>query len=172
MQQQRKLAIVFAFDKFQPYLIRNKVIVYTNHLRIKYLMAKKDAKPRLIRWVLLLQEFDVDIRGKKQTKNLVADYLSRLELSEYEVQQEVKINDAFLDEQLLAMSHSNYAPWFADIVNYLATKMIPLELSSQQKKKFFSKVKHYYWKDPILYKHYADQIVRRCIPNEETLSLP
>ena len=59
------LAVVFAFDKFRPYVIGNKTIVYTDHAAIRYLMNKKDAKPRLIRWVLLLQEFDVEIRDKK-----------------------------------------------------------------------------------------------------------
>ena len=48
------LAIVFTFDKFRPYLIGKKVIVHTDHSAIKYLMTKKDAKPRLIWWVLLL----------------------------------------------------------------------------------------------------------------------
>ena len=59
------LAIVFAFDKFQWYLIRNRVIVHIDHFAIKYLMSKKDNKPRLIRWVLLLQEFDLEIKDKK-----------------------------------------------------------------------------------------------------------
>ena len=76
------LTVVFAFDKFRPYLIGSKVIVFTNHPTIKCLMTKKDVKPRLIRWVLLLQEFDVEIRDKKGSKNMVADHLSRLETPE------------------------------------------------------------------------------------------
>ena len=76
------LVIVFAFDKFRPYLIGNKTIVFTNHFAIKYFMTKKDAKPRLFQWVLLFQEFEVEIRDKKGSKNMVADHLSRLEISE------------------------------------------------------------------------------------------
>ena len=67
--ENKLLAIVFAFEKFRPYLIGNKVIVFTDHLAIKYLMEKKNAKPRLICWVLLLQEFDLEIREKKWHQN-------------------------------------------------------------------------------------------------------
>ena len=85
------LAIVFSFDKFRPYLIGNKVIVHTDHLTIKYLMTKKDSKPRLIWWVLLLQEFDLEIKDNKGTENLVVDRLSRLE----GLRDEVQVNDDF-----------------------------------------------------------------------------
>ena len=93
------LAIVFAFDKFRPYLIGNKVVVHTDHSAIKYLMTKKDAKPRLIRWVLLLQEFDVEIKDKKGTENLVADHLSRLEGASDDIQ----VTDGFPDERILSI---------------------------------------------------------------------
>ena len=103
---------MFVFDKFRSYLIGNRVIVYTDHSAIKYLMTKKDAKPRLIRWVLLLQEFDLEIKNKKGTKNLVANHLSRLKGPSKEIQ----INDDFPDEQLLAIEDKKPVPWFADLV--------------------------------------------------------
>ena len=74
--------------------------MHTDHSAIKYLMDKKDAKPRLIKWVLMLQEFDLEIKDKKGIENLVADHLSRLEGPI----NDVHINDNFPDEQLLAMS--------------------------------------------------------------------
>jgi hypothetical protein len=65
------LEVVFAFEKFRSYIVNLMVIVYTNHAAIKYLLYKKDAKPRLIRWILLLEEFDVEIRDKKGVANVV-----------------------------------------------------------------------------------------------------
>ena len=128
------MAIVFVFDKFRPYLISNRVIVHTYHSIIKYLMTKKDVKPRLIRWVLLLQEFDLEIKDKKGTENIVPYHLSRLEGPSKEIQ----INDEFPDEQLLAIEDKELVPWFADFVNYLVGRVLPLEFSYQQKKRFFA----------------------------------
>jgi hypothetical protein len=64
------LAVVFSFEKFRSYILNSKVIVYTDHAAIKYLLGKKDAKPRLIRWILLRQEFNVEIRDNKGVKRL------------------------------------------------------------------------------------------------------
>ena len=161
------LAIVFAFDKFRPYLIGNKVVVHTDHSAIKYLMTKKDAKPRLIRWVLLLQEFGVEIKDKKGTENLVADHLSRLEGA----RDDVPVNDEFPDEKLFAIEDKREVPWFADYVNYLVAKVIPPEFNYQKKKRFFAHLKHYYWEEPILYRHCDDQVIRRCVPEDEMPSI-
>ncbi|CAN6586168.1 unnamed protein product [Malus baccata var. baccata] len=123
------LAVVFALDKFRSYLLGTKVIIYTDHAALKYLLTKKEAKPRLIRWMLLLQEFDLEIRDKKGIENVVADHLSRL-VHEEDV---VPIPETFPDEQLMSIEVS--MPWYADLVNYLASKVIPREFNKNQRDK-------------------------------------
>ncbi|GJZ39694.1 hypothetical protein Tco_0586257 [Tanacetum coccineum] len=105
-------------------------------------------KARLMRWILLLQEFDVEIRDKKGAENLAADHLTRLE-----------------------NPHQNDTPWFADFANYHAGNFIVKGMSSQQKNKFFKDVKHYFWDDPFLFKICTDQVIRRCVSGQEAFDI-
>ncbi|KAH9722991.1 hypothetical protein KPL70_006933 [Citrus sinensis] len=164
--EKEMLAVVFALDKFRSYLIGCKVIIFTDHAALKYLFTKKDAKARLIRWVLLLQEFDIEFRDKKGSENVVADHLSRLDLKF--IPESLPLNESFPDEQLMSV---NVVPWFADIVNYLATGQIPEHWTKQDRTKFLSKVKDFFWDDPYLFKYCADQIIRRCVPDNEIQSV-
>ena len=111
------LPIVFACEKFRPYILGSHVIVHRDHAAIKYLMSKKEAKPRLIRWVLLLQEFDLEIKDKRGCDNVIADQLSRVEKNKAE-EEEAGLTENFPDEQLFQLSFQ--LPWYVDIVNYLA----------------------------------------------------
>ncbi|GJX86389.1 reverse transcriptase domain-containing protein [Tanacetum coccineum] len=119
------LAVVYAFEKFRSYLVMSKSIVYTDHSAIKYLFAKKDAKARLMRWILLLQEFDIEIRDKKGAENLAADHLSRLENPHQNKLENKEINEAFPLETLGSVALQDQStPWFADFANYHAGKFV------------------------------------------------
>ncbi|GKE25884.1 reverse transcriptase domain-containing protein, partial [Tanacetum coccineum] len=132
--EKEMLAVVYAFEKFRPYLVLSKSIVYTDHSALKYLMNKQDAKPRLLRWVLLLQEFDITIRDKKGSENLAADHLSRLENPHKDVLENKDINENFPLETLGVIS-SESTPWFADYANFHAGNFIIKGMTTQQKKK-------------------------------------
>jgi len=131
------LAIVYALEKFRPYLIGSKVIIYTDHAAIKYLLSKPDSKPQLIRWVLLLQEFDLEIRDKKGSENVIAYHLSRLVNDEVTCK-EREICETFCDESLMLIQQR---PWFADMANFKAASVLPKDLSWQQKKKILHDAK-------------------------------
>ncbi|XP_021992121.1 uncharacterized protein LOC110888932 [Helianthus annuus] len=160
------LAVVYALDKFRPYICGSKVIVFSDHSAIRYLMEKKDAKPRLIRWILLLQEFDLEIRDKKGSENVVADHLLRV-VNEIEGT-EHDILETFPDEHLLTIDTQ---PWFANFANYAHSGIIPDHWSRSRKAHFLSQAKQYIWDEPDLFKVGANQIIRKCVEDEEIPSV-
>ncbi|GJY52019.1 reverse transcriptase domain-containing protein [Tanacetum coccineum] len=166
--EKEMLAVVYAFEKFRSYLVMNKCTVYTDHSALKYLFAKKDSKARLLRWVLLLQEFDFDVVDTKGAENLAADHLSRLENPHENELDPKEINEKFPLETLSLITVLDAStPWFADIANYHAGNFVIKGMSTQQKRKFFKDVKHYFWEDPFLFKICADQVIRRCVFGKE-----
>nr|GFA16774.1 reverse transcriptase domain-containing protein [Tanacetum cinerariifolium] len=124
--EKEMLAVVYAFEKFWSYLIMNKSIVYTDHSALKYLFAKKDSKARLLRWVLLLQEFTFKVIDTKGAENLAADHVSRLENPHQNVLNPKEINESFPLETLNLVSTrgNSSTSWFADFANYHARNFV------------------------------------------------
>ena len=104
---------------FVVVLVGAKVIVYTDHLALKYLLTKEDVKPQLIHWIMLLQEFDLEIRDKKGVDNCVADHLSSMQVQGLDL----PINDYLRDDTLLKVTTSS--PWYANLLNFMVTGYIP-----------------------------------------------
>ncbi|XP_038685730.1 uncharacterized protein LOC119985512 [Tripterygium wilfordii] len=142
-----------------------KVIVFSDHAALKYLLTKKDAKPRLIRWMLLLQEFDIEIKDKKGCENVVADHLSRMTHTQTWEGEVLPLQEQFSDEQIFAMQVAD--PWYADIINYVVTKKISADFTRAQKDRLVTMAKYYVWDDPYLWKQCPDQVIRRCVPESE-----
>ena len=129
------LAVVYALDKFRAYFVGSDIIIFTDHSTLKYLLTKQNAKARLIRWVLLLQEFNLQIKDKKGLKTVVSDHLSRLTIAHNT--HNPPINDEFPEESLLLVENS---PWYAHIANYLATGEVLADWKAQDRKFFFAKI--------------------------------
>ncbi|XP_042987234.1 uncharacterized protein LOC122315423, partial [Carya illinoinensis] len=123
---------------------------------------RREGKP----FVIYYTKFDITIKDKKGVKNVVADHLSRLTFED--TSDHLPNRDDFPDEHLLSITS---LPWFAHIVNYLAAGEIPVDWSAQDKRKFITEVRNFYWDDPFLFKYCPDQILRRCIPDEEIASV-
>nr|GEY17604.1 reverse transcriptase domain-containing protein [Tanacetum cinerariifolium] len=128
--EKEMLAVVYAFEKFRPYLVLSKSVVYTDHSALKYILSKKNSKPSLIRLVLLLQEFDIIIHDKKGTENLAANHLSRLENPHKDVFENKDINENFPLETLGKIS-SGSTPLFAEFANFHARNFIVKGMASQ-----------------------------------------
>nr|GEV07259.1 reverse transcriptase domain-containing protein [Tanacetum cinerariifolium] len=171
--EKEMLVVVYAFEKFQSYLIMNKSIVYTDHSALKYLFAKKDFKARLLCWVLLLQEFTFKVIDTKGAENMAADHLSRLENPHQNVLDPKDINESFPLETLNMVSFrgNSSTSWFTDFANYHVGNFVVKGMSSQHKNKFFTDAKHYFWDDPFLFKICADQVIRRYVHGQEAIDI-
>nr|GFA50026.1 reverse transcriptase domain-containing protein [Tanacetum cinerariifolium] len=150
----------------------NKSIVYTDHSALKYLFAKKDVKARLLRWILLLQEFEFKVIDTKGAENYAADHPSRLENPYENVFDPKEINETFPLESLNKVALQDPSTsWFVDFANYHAGKFIIKGMTTQQKQKNFKYVRHYLWDDPYLFKTFPDQIIRRCVAGQEAIDI-
>ncbi|GJU84559.1 reverse transcriptase domain-containing protein [Tanacetum coccineum] len=170
--EKEMLAVVYAFEKFWSYLILNKSIVYTDHFALKYLFAKKDSKARLLWWVLLLQEFTFKVIDTKGAENLAADHLSRLENPYENTLDPKEVSEKFPLETLnMVTFRSNSSTlWFADYANYHAGNFIVKGIRPN-KRTSFSRMLHYFWDDPYLFKICADQMIRRCVAGQEAVNI-
>jgi hypothetical protein len=129
--------------------VNSKVIVYTDHAAIKYLFSKKDAKPRLIRWIILLQEFDVEIRDKKGLENVVADHLSRMNHED----DKDPIEDKMRDDHLYRVLDKD--TWMINIIR--AIRKMPLDhLDKNAQRRVMTESQKYYWDAPYLFRLGAD----------------
>ena len=156
------LEVVYALDKFRSYLIGSDIVIFTDHSALKYLLTKQNSKARLIRWVLLLQEFNIQIRDKKGVENIVVDHLSKLTIAQNT--HNPPIFDEFPEKSLLTVS---IVPWYVHIANFLVTGELLVEWTAQDKKSFHARVHSYYWEELYLFKYCADQIIRKCVSKEE-----
>jgi hypothetical protein len=140
-------------------LVGAKVIIFTDHAALKYLLTKKDAKPHLLRWILLVQEFDLEVKDKKGVENTVADHLSCIPVTNM---QDLPINDFVCDNMLLKVTDSN--PWYANIMNFMFSGYVP---PGENKKKLLYESRRHLWDDPYLYRVCSDGLLRRCVPIAE-----
>ncbi|GKA84678.1 retrovirus-related pol polyprotein from transposon TNT 1-94 [Tanacetum coccineum] len=145
------------------------MIVYTDHSALRHLFKKQDARPRLIRWILLLQDFDIKVKDKKCTENVTADHLSS-RIDNDEISDDSDVDDNFPRETLMEIN-TNDTPWFADFANYLVGDVIPKGMTYQQKNKFFSDLKNYFWEDPYLFKEKENEHLLRAVVSQDIMSI-
>ena len=130
---------------------------------MKYLLIKKDTKSRLIRWILLLQEFDLEIKDKKGVENSVVDHLSRMQ---FENSQELPINDSLRDNMLFKVTKSD--PWYANIDNFMVVGYVP---PGENKRKLIYESRLHIWDESYLFRVCSDGLLRRCVPVEEGIKI-
>ncbi|GJS64012.1 reverse transcriptase domain-containing protein [Tanacetum coccineum] len=156
--EKEMLAVVYALEKFRPYLVLSRTIVFTDHSAIKYLRAL----------IKLENPHKNELERQNITESFPLESLGR-----FEEVKEINVNDnVFNKNENVVLNNvnvlsDNTTPWFADLANYHAGNFVKKGMSSQQKRKFFKDAKHYYWDDPYLFKICADQVIRRCVFGKE-----
>nr|GFA85040.1 reverse transcriptase domain-containing protein [Tanacetum cinerariifolium] len=131
-----------------------------------------NVKARLLRWILLLQEFNFKVIDTRGAENYAADHLSCLKNPYENVLDPKEINETFPLESLNKVAHNDPStPWYADLVNYHTGNFIIKGMTSQQKKKFFKDTRYYFWDDPYLFRTCADQIIRCCVAGQEAIDI-
>ncbi|GJV26773.1 reverse transcriptase domain-containing protein [Tanacetum coccineum] len=149
------LAVVYAFEKFQSYLPRQK----------RKAPRKRNLPPIIIQDMRTL--IKINTRTREITENIPSRNSGTLLLRAYSTPCFARL----LQTTIRGTSLSDSTPWFADFANYHAGNFIVKGMSSQQKNKFFKDVKHCFWDDPFLFKIYADQVIRRCVHGKEALDI-
>ncbi|GLJ19357.1 hypothetical protein SUGI_0348760 [Cryptomeria japonica] len=163
--EKEMLAVIYALIKFRHYIIGYPIFVHTDHTAIRYLMNKPSITDRLARWLLLMQEFDIIVVDKPMNSNVVANYLSCLQLQE----DSTMIDDTFSDEHLfLIQAHT---PWYADIANYLAAAKMPISFSPKERRLLVEKSFNFSWISDCLFYTRPDQVMRRCVKEDETYDI-
>ncbi|GJS28484.1 reverse transcriptase domain-containing protein [Tanacetum coccineum] len=146
---------------FYPIYFASKTL---NATQQKYTVTRKE----LMAVILLLQDFDIEIKEKKGTEHVATDHLSRIENDE--ASDDSDVDDNFLGETLMELTTKDI-PWFADFANYLVGDIIPKWMTYQQKNKLFYDLKNYFWEDPYLFKVCSDGMIRRCVAGPETRTI-
>jgi hypothetical protein len=155
------LVVVPAINKFRHYITGYQAFVHTDHSSIRFLINKPVTNPRVTRWLLLLQEFNINIIDRPGKDNLADDFLSRM----IHLGDNAPVEDTFPDENLFAIS--TFTPRYANDANYLVTRKMPQKLSPREKQKVIQLSANYMWHDDCLYKTGPDLVIRRCVREDE-----
>jgi len=159
------LAVVYTINKVKNYIIEYEVFIHTDHSTIRFLMKKPITNGRITKWLLLLQEFNITIVYKPSKENQVADFLFRLDNKG----ENILIDEIFPDENLFSISTNS--PWFANIANYLTTKIFPPHFSPKEKKRVFKMSAPDSWIREYLFYIGPEMIIYRCVREDEMLDI-
>eukprot|EP00253_Pinus_taeda_P034739 PITA_34739 len=143
------------------YYTSYETFVHTNDSTIRYLMNKPITNGRVTRWLLILQEFNINVLDRPGKQNTVADFLSRIQ----NIKEDSPVEDKFLDEYLFVVT--TQTPWFADVANYLVTWKLPSHLFAREKRRIIQESARYSWITNELYKTGPDLMIRRCGREDE-----